>query len=168
MTGRKPKLCLISTGGTIGMVRGDDGLARPPEEAEDFEAMLAPLREGYDIGVVSFPPRDSTDMTPSDWNKVRLEVEGLRDEGVEGFVVTHGTDTMAYAAATLAFLLGPPPLPQPVVLTGAQRTPDAEDYDGVRNLADACAVAASDLGRGGGGVPRPNLARLSGREGEPR
>ncbi|MEL7087295.1 MAG: asparaginase domain-containing protein, partial [Planctomycetota bacterium] len=68
MATRKSKLCLISTGGTIGMVRGADRIARPPEEAEDFEAILAPLREHYEIGVVPFPSRDSTDMTPSDWN----------------------------------------------------------------------------------------------------
>ncbi len=146
MAERKPKLCLITTGGTIGMVRDADGIARPPEKSEDFQAMLGPLFERYDLGVVSFPPRDSTDMTPADWNEIRLEIEGLREQGVEGFVVTHGTDTMAYAAATLAFMLGPPPLPQPVVFTGAQRTPDAKDYDGADNLAAACAVAASELG----------------------
>jgi len=146
MRASKPKLCLITTGGTIGMVRDANGIARPPEEREDFEAMLGPLFERYEIEVVSFPPRDSTDMTPADWNEIRLAIEGLREQGVEGFVVTHGTDTMAYAAATLAFILGPPPLPQPVVFTGAQRTPEAEDYDGADNLAAACAVAASDLG----------------------
>ncbi|MEO0515047.1 MAG: asparaginase [Planctomycetota bacterium] len=146
MAKRKPKLCLITTGGTIGMVRDANGIARPPEDEADFHNMLAPLFEQYDLGVVSFPPRDSTDMTPADWNEIRLEIEGLREQGVEGFVVTHGTDTMAHAAAMLAFMLGPPPLPQPVVFTGAQRTPNAEDYDGADNLAAACAVAASELG----------------------
>lgn len=128
------------------MARDAEGVAQSAEAAGAVEGLLAPLRDRYGFEVVSFPLRDSTDMTPEDWDAIRQEIARQRVRGIEGMVVTHGTDTLAYAAATLAFLCGPPPLRLPVVLTGSQRTPEAKDYDGGRNFAAACAAAASDLG----------------------
>ena len=146
MNSSKPKLCVITTGGTIGMVRDAEGIARPPADEADFERMLSPLLDRYEIGVVNFPSQDSTDMTPADWGAIRIAIHEAQAMQPDGIVITHGTDTLAHAAATLAFSLGPPPLPQPVVFTGAQRTPEDEGYDGADNLAAACAVAASELG----------------------
>jgi glutamyl-tRNA(Gln) amidotransferase subunit D len=66
------------------------------------------------------------------------------DEGVDGVVIGHGTDTMGYTAAGLSFML--PELKGPVVLVGSQRSSDRPSSDSVDNLRDACTVATSDLG----------------------
>ncbi|MEM9420494.1 MAG: asparaginase domain-containing protein [Planctomycetota bacterium] len=146
MSDRKPKLCLITTGGTIGMVRDEDGIAHPPVDQSDFHAMLGPIAGQYDLSVLPLMNHDSTNMLPSDWSAIAEQIEQSRADGFDGFVVTHGTDTMAHSAAAVAFALGPPPLLSPVVFTGAMHTPEHEDYDGRANLELACRVASANLG----------------------
>lgn len=142
----QPKLCVIYTGGTIAMEKGAEGAYQPPQTLDDFSRTLGPLGERYDLGVMPLMNRDSSNMIPADWEAIVQQILDTRRDPYTGYVVVHGTDTMAYSAAAVSFLLGPPPLDRPVVFTGAQRTPDADDYDGQRNLQDACAAAASELG----------------------
>ncbi len=83
---------------------------------------------------------DSGDMQPSDWITIARAVhDALAHGGWDGVVVVHGTDTMAYTASALAFLLGP--LPRPVVLTGSQRPLFEVRTDARENLVDAALVA---------------------------
>src|SRR5690606_9774020 len=83
---------------------------------------------------------DSSDLQPDDWRLFAREVHAaLSDPRCDGVVMIHGTDTMAYTASALAFLLGP--LPKPVVLTGAQHPLGAIRTDARANLVDAFSVA---------------------------
>ena len=83
---------------------------------------------------------DSGDIQPDDWVTLARAVHEALASGVyDGVVVVHGTDTMAYTASALAFLLGP--LPQPVVLTGAQRPLAETRTDARENLVDAALLA---------------------------
>jgi L-asparaginase len=81
---------------------------------------------------------DSSDLVPADWVRLADEVHAALGS-YDGVVIAHGTDTMAYAASLLAFLLGP--VPKPVVLTGAQRPLSAVRNDARSNLIDAVLVA---------------------------
>ncbi|MBE9610347.1 asparaginase [Chitinilyticum piscinae] len=111
------RICCIYTGGTIGCQPGPEGLAPALDDvAERLHALLEP-RE-----LLSFRslPRllDSSCMQPSDWQVIAREVaQALQDH--DGVLLLHGTDTMAYTAAALSFMLDG--LAQPVLLTGAQR-----------------------------------------------
>lgn len=144
-TGR-PRLCVVTTGGTIAMARDHAGTARPPSDPIDPFAAVPDVRDKFDLEVVPLFNLDSVNLTPSHWTALAEAVYARRDAGFDGFVVVHGTDTMAYSAAALALALGPGPLPWPVVFTGAQRTADDEAPDGPTNLRDACEVAAGDFG----------------------
>lgn len=146
MAQAKPKLLVVTTGGTIGMVRGDSGVARPPESQDEFHQMLAGVEDRYELSVLPLSNRDSSDALPPDWAEIARSVHAGVDDGFDGFVVTHGTDTLAHSAAAVAFALGPPPHRQPVVFTGAMRTPQDAGYDGQANLEAACRVAAGPLG----------------------
>ncbi|MBB6429929.1 asparaginase [Algisphaera agarilytica] len=146
MSDRKPRLCVITTGGTIGMVRDADGIAHPPVDHSDFHNLLGPIAGRYDLTALPLMNRDSTNMLPSDWSRIAEHIDQSRGEGFDGYVVTHGTDTLAHSAAAVAFALGPPPLLSPVVFTGAMHTPDHDDYDGLANLQTACRVASANLG----------------------
>lgn len=148
MADRQPKLRVITTGGTIAMVRDAQGDARPHQTPDKFHATLGSLTDRFALDVLALTNRDSTNMLPSDWHDIAEQI--VADEksptDYDGTVVVHGTDTMAHAATTVALTLGPPPLAMPVVFTGAMRTPEAPDYDGLDNLEAACRVAASELG----------------------
>jgi L-asparaginase len=141
-----PRLCVIYCGGTLAMVRSADGSARPPEKLDGFKALLETLGDGYELDLVPLMNRDSTNVVPGDWSRIAKTIHDASDQNFDGFVVVHGTDTMAYSAAAVAFALGPPPRVAPVVFTGAMRTPEMPDYDGLDNLTAACRVAASDIG----------------------
>lgn len=89
---------------------------------------------------------DSGDMQPDDWLRIARAVHAALasgDDDYDGVVVVHGTDTMAYTASALAFLLGP--LPRPVVLTGAQRPLAETRTDARQNLVDAALLATLDV-----------------------
>ncbi len=151
---RKPHLLLITTGGTFGMLPGGREFLRNVLEAVPEVRRLATLR------TVSPFTLDSSSMTPAHW--VSLGALIAREMSrVDGFVVTHGTDTMAFTAAALSFMLEN--LRKPVVLTGAQR-PLAEIRNDARaNLVDAVEVAAAGIPEVvvcfGGLVLRGNRAR---------
>ena len=114
------KICILYTGGTIGMVPTDDGFAPKAgyleselRQMKDLSSNLMPSWE-----LVEFDPLlDSTNMEHIHWNQI-AEAIGERYYDYDGFVVIHGTDTMAYTASALSFMLEG--LEKPVVLTGSQ------------------------------------------------
>ena len=134
------ELCLIHTGGTIGMARGRRGFAPADGVVEDAVRDLrrrGELREAVEI-VTLRPQIDSAEATPADWTRIGAEVAARHDR-TRGFVVTHGTDTMAHTAAALAFALEG--LRRPVILTGAMLPLTEPGSDGLRNLSDALDTA---------------------------
>jgi len=140
----KPKVCLIYTGGTLGMVRGDDGVLKPPKNPKDFLRVAPELGEIVDLDFVGLLNKDSTNMIPADWSLMAQAVYDRRDQGYDGFVVAHGTDTMHFSASAVAFALGDG-LDFPVVFTGSQATPEVRHGDARVNLLRACIVATQDL-----------------------
>jgi L-asparaginase len=140
----KSRICLIYTGGTIGMIRDEKNELRPPDDPEDFLRVAPELEEIVSYEFVPLLNKDSTNVIPSDWTKIARAVYDRRDDGYDGFVVVHGTDTMHFSASAVAFALGPG-LPVPVVFTGAQTIPEVPHGDARVNLLRACKVASTEL-----------------------
>src|SRR4051794_27977384 len=113
---RRPRICLIYTGGTIGMVRDRSGDLRPPDDPADFLRVAPELEDIVSYEFVPLLNKDSTNVVPSDWVKMARAIYQRRNDGYDGFVVVHGTDTMHFSASAVAFALGPA-LPVPVVFT---------------------------------------------------
>lgn len=139
------KVCLIYTGGTIGMVRDRRGELRPPAHPEDFLRVAPELESIVEFDFVPLMNKDSTNMNHHDWSVIAAAVHSRAKLGYRGFVIAHGTDTMHFTASALAFALGSD-LPCPVVLTGSQTIPEVHHGDARINLVRACRVALEDLG----------------------
>ncbi|EPT34342.1 L-asparaginase, type I [Bacteroidetes bacterium oral taxon 272 str. F0290] len=147
-----PSVLLIYTGGTIGMRRNPETGAL---EAFDFDQLQEHVPElkrfNYRISSYQFnPPIDSSDMEPSLWTKlVRIITDNY--EEFDGFVILHGTDTMAYTASALSFMLEN--LKKPVILTGSQLPIDMLRTDGKENLIASIEIAAAKHEDGASIVP---------------
>jgi L-asparaginase len=140
-----PKICLIYTGGTIGMVRAN-GILKPPEDPDAFLTIAPELGELAEIDFVPLLNKDSTNITPADWTLMAKAVYERMgpEQGYRGFVVAHGTDTMHFSASALAFAFGPE-LNVPVVFTGAQTDASVRHGDARINLIRAVKVALEPL-----------------------
>ena len=134
----KKRLLLLTTGGTIASVPGADGLE--PKRSEVMEREVNQLRTYYDITVRDVLCLDSTNITPDQWLLIAESIFTLRSS-YDGIVVSHGTDTMAYTASAVTFLL--PDIDVPVVFTGSQLPLADVLSDGPDNLRTAFAMAAS-------------------------
>ena len=141
---KKPNICLIYTGGTIGMQRDEKGTLRPPVNPGSFMQIAPELKELAKFDFVPLMNKDSTNMNPGDWKKIAQEIYNCRDRGYDGFVIAHGTDTMHFSASAVAFALGEN-LNFPVVFTGSQTAPDIYHGDARVNLLRAFKVAAGDF-----------------------
>ena len=135
---KKKKILLLTTGGTIASVPGEDGLQ--PHRSDVMERELMQLRTYYDITVRDVMCLDSSNIRPEEWQLMAREVYETRS-GYDGIVVSHGTDTMAYTAAALTFML--PDIDLPVVFTGSQLPLADMLSDGPDNLRTAFAMAAA-------------------------
>ncbi len=129
-------ILLIQTGGTIAMAPGPDGLA---PRAGVIEAGLAALGDLGPIEILRLDPAiDSANATFRDWNRIADAVAKGHDR-FDGFVVAHGTDTLAFTAAALTFALAG--LRKPVIVTGSMLPFGAAGSDAPRNLGDAIRAA---------------------------
>ncbi len=146
------KILIIYTGGTIGMIEDPvTGALR----AFDFDHLLEQIPEiqrfGFQISSIQFdPPIDSSAIKIEHWLKL-AEIVGENYDSFDGFVVLHGTDTMAYTASALSFLLDG--LEKPVVFTGSQLPIGRLRTDGKENLITAIQIAAEKRSDGSAMVP---------------
>lgn len=137
-----PKILLIYTGGTIGMIENSATHALEPFDFDHLIDNVPKIRMlDYHIDNIQFQhPIDSSAMNPSHWEEIARIIERNYGE-YDGFVVLHGTDTMAYTASALSFMLEN--LDKPVVITGSQLPVGEVRTDGEENLITALQVAAA-------------------------
>lgn len=133
------KICLLATGGTIASEAGANGL-RPQVAADRMLRLLPELKEVCQIEYRELMSLDSSNLLPEHWQRMARSVAELRED-YDGFVISHGTDTMAYSASALYYMLEN--IDRPVVLTGAQIPIEDPRTDGKRNLLTAFRAAAS-------------------------
>jgi len=134
------KILLLGTGGTIACKRSDFGL-KPVITSDEILTYVPNVRSFCHIDSVQIMNIDSTNMQPKHWLKIVEAIEeGYND--YDGFVICHGTDTMAYTAAALSYLIQNSA--KPIVITGAQKPIDMENTDARINLEDSLRFAASD------------------------
>lgn len=144
--GDKPKVVMLGTGGTIASyVDYRTGAVWPATEPEDLAALVPEVFAIADVEPKIVFKMFSEDMQPEHWRQLAEQCAQAFEDGAQGIVIPHGTDTMAYTASALAFML--PKLPGPVVLVGAQRSSDRPSSDARENLQAAVRVAAqAELG----------------------
>ncbi len=137
-----PRILIVYTGGTIGMT---EDLATGALVPFSFDHLMKNVpkigRLGYELDHVELdPPIDSSNMSPAVWAQVAKMIADAYDD-FDGFVVLHGTDTMAYTASALSFML--PNVAKPVILTGSQLPIGEIREDGTENLITALQIAAA-------------------------
>ncbi len=138
----KPRVLFLYTGGTLGMVRRDPGPLAPAFVAQDILPFLRGLEAEVEVHAEVLCNLDSSDIGPDHWERMAEAVaRGLGE--VSGVVVIHGTDTMAWTASALSFMLRG--LDRPVVLTGAQRPIAYVRTDARHNLIHAALCATMKI-----------------------
>ncbi|MFN7130546.1 MAG: asparaginase [Myxococcales bacterium] len=137
---RGRRILILHTGGTLGMVGKRPSPLKPGRFVQTLRVAVPELWRIADVDLDIFSNLDSSDMRPSLWSALARRVhDALRT--YDGVVVTHGTDTMAWTASALSFMLAG--LRKPVVLTGSQRPLSEVRNDARLNLIDAVTAAAS-------------------------
>src|SRR5574344_2643672 len=152
MLTKRPSVLLIYTGGTIGMNKNP---ATGALEAFNFDHLINRVPELNQfhtlINTYQFdPPIDSSDMSPNFWAKI-VKIINYNYERYDGFVILHGTDTMAFTASALSFMLED--LSKPVILTGSQLPIGVLRTDGKENLITSIEIAAAKDEEGKAMVP---------------
>lgn len=139
----KKRVYIVYTGGTIGMRRTRRGYVPEPGYLQEQMSTMPELRHAsmpsYTIHEYD-PLLDSSNMTPAEWVKIARDVEANHDR-YDGFIVLHGTDTMAYTASALPFLLAG--LRKPVIITGSQIPLCEIRNDARENLITSLMLAAN-------------------------
>lgn len=133
------RILLLTTGGTIASRLTDEGLA-PGLDGAALSHYLGGLGDSYDLTIRDILHLDSSNIQPEEWRLIARHVYDARED-FDGIVVSHGTDTMAYTASVLSFMVRG--IGIPVVLTGAQLPIEPPLTDGLDNLRTAFARAAS-------------------------
>ena len=152
----RSRVLLIYTGGTIGMNRNPQTGALEPFNFEHLLVNVPELKQ-FDTEIESFqfsPPIDSSDMTPARWTDISHCIAD-HYEDYDGFVVLHGTDTMAYTASALSYMLEN--LTKPVIFTGSQLPIGQLRTDGKENLITAVEIAAAKDAEGRALVPEVGI-----------
>ena len=136
----KKKILMIGTGGTISSRDDGQGLL-PGMQADDLMKFCPEIKELCEVDCIQPIFLDSTNMRPGHWLKLADAVQKNYDR-YDGFVITHGTDTMAYTASGLSYLIQNSR--KPIVLTGSQKPIDEPGSDAIQNLTDAFICACDD------------------------
>ncbi len=139
-------ILILYTGGTIGMITDHITGALLPFRVENILEELPELRKfGYNLTTYSFnPPIDSSNVNPEVWKEIASVIE-TNYEKYDGFIILHGTDTMAYSASAISFMLEN--LQKPVIFTGSQLPLGKLRTDGRDNLIAAIEIAATRKGK---------------------
>ncbi len=142
---KKTSILIIYTGGTIGMVQDQETGALKPFRFDNILTEVPELKKfGFNLSSFAFnPPLDSSNVGPDVWVRVASLIEE-NYAGFDGFIVLHGTDTMAYSASALSFMLEN--LGKPVIFTGSQLPIGSLRTDGKENLISAIEIAAATRG----------------------
>jgi L-asparaginase len=133
------RLLLINLGGTIGMLMREEGKVAATS-LDNWLEYYPDLNKIADVETLQLFNLDSANIGPRHWEDLAKEIFQKRDFGYKGIVIAMGTDTLAHVACALSFALGPMWDP-PIVITGAQTTPDVLHGDARHNLYRACRVA---------------------------
>lgn len=138
----KPRILIVYTGGTIGMIEDPETKALKPFDFTHLMENVPKVKMlDYEIDNIQFnPPIDSSDMDVAHWQLIARSIAD-NYQNYDGFVVLHGTDTMAYTASALSFMLGN--LSKPVIITGSQLPIGEVRTDGEENLITALQIAAA-------------------------
>jgi L-asparaginase len=141
-TAEQTNILIIYTGGTIGMVKNPVTGSLSPFDFSHIVDQVPELKSfGYNIDTITFSPIiDSSDVAPDFWIKLAHTIQDNYLK-YDGFLVLHGTDTMAYTASALSFLLED--LQKPVIFTGSQLPIGTLRTDGKENLITAIEIAAT-------------------------
>ena len=147
---------IIYTGGTIGMKEDPtDGTLKPFDFSQIKEEVPELNKFAVRLDAYTFDPLiDSSDVEPSLWVQLAQLILD-RYEDYDGFVILHGTDTMAYSASALSFMLEG--LTKPVVFTGSQLPIGVPRTDGKENLISAVEIAAAKDEKGHARVPEVSI-----------
>jgi L-asparaginase len=137
----KSKILIVYTGGTFGMAHDKDGVLIPFDFGSILEHLPTLRTMALELTVVSFEkPIDSSNVSPEHW-QLLAQIIFDHYKNHDGFVILHGTDTMAYTASALSFMLEG--LSKPVILTGAQLPISEPRSDARENLITALEIAAA-------------------------
>lgn len=131
------RILMIGTGGTIASDMTEAGLA-PELSGAEFLKYIPSVESLCEVDCLQVCNIDSTNMTPAYWLDIAKAVQKAYDS-YDGFVISHGTDTMAYTAAALSYLIQDSP--KPIVITGSQKPIHMDITDSKTNLLDSFAVA---------------------------
>lgn len=135
------KILLLGTGGTIASEMSPDGLT-PELSPQQLLRYVPAVSQLCEVDCLSLFNIDSTNITPTHWRGITRVLRENYDR-YDGFVISHGTDTMAYTAAALSYMVQG--AKKPIVLTGAQKPINYDSTDSKLNLTDAFTCACSEL-----------------------
>jgi glutamyl-tRNA(Gln) amidotransferase subunit D len=139
-----PALSIVSTGGTIASrIDYRTGSVTSQFDAGDILVAIPELAKVANYRTIPLATILSENMTPAIWQELARAVYKEIKSGVAGVIITHGTDTMAYSAAAISFMVE---TPVPIVFVGSQRSADRPSSDNAMNAVCAASVATSDLG----------------------
>lgn len=129
----KKNILLIATGGTIASKKTIDGLA-PGITSDELMEYVPEIKEFCNVDTIQLFNIDSTNIQPEYWTLISETIEEVYDK-YDGFVISHGTDTMAYTASALSYLIQN--LDKPIIITGSQKPINAEITDARKNMLDS-------------------------------
>ena len=132
------KILLLGTGGTIASVQGENGLS-PGLDTATLLSYVPALSALCEVETLQVCAIDSTNITPSHWQLMVRAIEDHYHE-YDGFVLCHGTDTLAYTASALSYMVQN--ADKPIVLTGSQKPINLDVTDARTNLEDSFRVCA--------------------------
>lgn len=133
-------ILLIGTGGTIASKQTSDGLA-PGLSSDDILSYIPQVKDVCNVDTLQVCNIDSTNATPAHWTLLSKTIEENYDK-YDGFVIAHGTDTLAYTAAALSYMIQNSS--KPIVVTGAQKPINMDVTDAKTNLLDSFIYASDD------------------------